>query len=140
LVPGIASLLVVASAAIVLVLGTLHLLYTFRGNKLDPREPGLRQAMEQSTPRITRETTVWRAWVGFNATHSLGLMLFALIYAYLALAAPALLFGSLFLQGLGLVLLTSYVVLARRYFFSVPFRGIVLATLLYAAGLAAAAA
>ncbi|TAJ31008.1 MAG: hypothetical protein EPO67_13870 [Reyranella sp.] len=135
-----ASLLVVASAAIVLVLGTLHLLYTFRGNKLDPREPGLRQAMEQSTPRITRETTVWRAWVGFNATHSLGLMLFALIYAYLALAAPALLFGSLFLQGLGLVLLTSYVVLARRYFFSVPFRGIVLATLLYAAGLAAAAA
>jgi hypothetical protein len=139
-VAGIASLLIVASAAIVLVLGALHLLYTFRGNKLDPRESGLREAMERSTPRITRETTVWRAWVGFNATHSLGLLLFALIYAYLALAEPALLFGSLFLQGLGLVLLASYVVLARRYFFSVPFRGIVLATLLYIAGLAAAAA
>jgi hypothetical protein len=139
-VAGIASLLIVASAAIVLVLGALHLLYTFRGNKLDPRESGLREAMERSTPRITRETTVWRAWVGFNATHSLGLLLFALIYAYLALAEPALLFGSLFLQGLGLVLLASYVVLARRYFFSVPFRGIVLATLLYIAGLAASAA
>lgn len=56
--PGIASLLVAASAAIVLVLGSLHLLYTFRGNKLDPHEPGLRQAMEQSAPRITRETTM----------------------------------------------------------------------------------
>jgi hypothetical protein len=137
--PGLASLLVAASAVIVLVLGALHLLYTFRGNKLDPREPGTRQAMEQSTPRITRETTVWRAWVGFNATHSLGLLLFALIYGYLALAAPALLFGSLFLRGLGLILLVSYVVLARFYFFSVPFRGVVLATLLYIAGLAVAA-
>ena len=48
--PGVASLLVAASAAIVLVLGSLHLLYTFRGNKLEPRVPGLRQTMEQSTP------------------------------------------------------------------------------------------
>ena len=132
--PTIASLLVAASAAIVLVLGALHLLYTFRGSKLDPREAGLRQAMERSSLRITHETTVWRAWVGFNATHSLGLMLFALIYAYLALAAPDLLFGSRYLQGLGLVLMASYIVLARRYFFSVPFRAIVLATLLYIAG------
>jgi hypothetical protein len=137
--PGIAPLLVAASAAIVLVFGALHLLYTFQGGRLDPREAGTRQAMEQSSPRITRETTVWRAWIGFNATHSLGLMLFGLIYAYLALAASGLLFASLFLQGLGLVLLASYVVVARRYFFSVPFRGVVLATALYLAGIAAAA-
>ena len=137
--PGIASLLVAASAAIVLVLGSLHLLYTFRGNKLDQREPGLRQAMEQSAPRITRETTMWRAWVGFNATHSLGILLFGLTYGYLALTAPGLLFGSLFLQALALVLLASYVVLARLYFFSVPFRGVVAATLLYIAGITVAA-
>ena len=137
--PGIASLLVAASAAIVLVLGSLHLLYTFRGNKLDQREPGLRQTMEQSAPRITRETTMWRAWVGFNATHSLGILLFGLIYGYLALTAPGLLFGSLFLQALALVLLASYVVLARLYFFSVPFRGVVTATLLYIAGITVAA-
>lgn len=137
--PGLASLQVTASAAVVLVLGGLHLLYTFRGTKLVPREPALRQAMEQSTPRITRETTMWRAWVGFNATHSLGILLFGLIYGYLALTAPALLFGSLFLQALGLVLLASYVVLARLYFFSVPFRGVMAATLLYIAGIAVAA-
>lgn len=133
--PGLASLLVAAGAVIIFVLGALHLLYTFHGSKLDPRESGLRQAMEQSTPRITHETTMWRAWVGFNATHSLGLLLFGLIYGYLTLAAPALLFGSLFLQTLGLVMLASYILLARRYFFGVPFRGVVVATLLYVAGL-----
>jgi sterol desaturase/sphingolipid hydroxylase (fatty acid hydroxylase superfamily) len=137
--PGIASLLVLASAAIVLVLGALHLLYTFRGSKLDPRDAATRQAMEQSPLRITRETTMWRAWIGFNATHSLGLLLFAVIYGYLALAAPGLLFGSMFLLGVGLVMLASYVFLARSYFFSVPFRGVALATAFYVAGLAVAA-
>lgn len=138
--PGIASLLITASAAIVFALGALHLLYTFRGNKLDPRDAGVREAMERSSLRITRETTVWRAWVGFNATHSLGVMLFALIYGYLALAAPDLLLGSLFLRALGLVLLASYIVLAYRYFFSVPLRGVALATALYVAGLVVSAA
>ena len=36
-------------------------------------------------------------------------------------------------------MLANYVVLAWRYFFSVPFRGVVFATLLYVAGIAAAA-
>ena len=134
--PGIASLLVTASAVIVLLLGVLHLLYTFQGTKLQPREATVMEAMQQAVPRITRQTTMWRAWVGFNASHSLGLILFGLIYAYLALAVPALLFGSIFLQVLGFALLLGYVVLARRYFFSVPFRGVVLATALYVAGLA----
>ena len=137
---GIASFLVAACAAIILVLGTLHLLYTFRGSKLDPREAGTRQAMERSSLRITRETSVWRAWIGFNASHSFGLLLFALIYGYLALAAPGVLFGSPFLCVLGLTLLIGYIVLARLYFFSVPFRGVVLSAVLYVAGLVAAAA
>jgi hypothetical protein len=36
---------------------------------------------------------------------------------------------------LGLALLLGYVFLAKRYFFSVPLRGILLATVLYAAAL-----
>ena len=136
--PTLASLLVLAGLAVVLVLGGLHLLYTFRGTKLHPREPAAVKAMQQSGLVITRQTTVWRAWIGFNASHSLGILLFALVYGYLALAAPALLFSSLFLRALGLAFLLAYVVLARRYWFSVPFRGVVLATALYVAGLAAA--
>ena len=47
-----------------------------------------RAAMEQGTLFITRETTVWRANLGFNASHSLGLITFGLVYGYLALAHP----------------------------------------------------
>jgi hypothetical protein len=137
--PGVSSLLITASAVIPLVLGALHLFYTFRGRKLFPRDDELIEGMKRTTLVITRESTVWRAWIGFNATHSMSLILFGLIYGYLALAAPDLLFASQFLRLLGLATLLAFVVLARRYFFSVPFKGVAIATLLYVAGLIAAA-
>ena len=136
--PGLPSLLVAASAAIVAAFGSLHLFYTFRGRLLLPRDDELLESMKRTSPRITRETTMWRAWVGFNATHSMSLILFGLFYAYLALAAPTLLFASWFLRLLGLAILVAFVVLARRYFFSVPFKGVLVATALYVAGLVAA--
>ena len=55
---------------------------------------------------------MWRAWVGFNASHSYGAIFFGLVYGYLALAHGALLFASPYLLGVGLLLLGGYVVLA----------------------------
>ena len=138
--PALPSLLLAAGAAIVLCLGTAHLWLTFRGTALHPRDESLTARMREVTPRLTRQTTMWRAWVGFNASHSVGAMLFGLTWGYLALAQPGVLFASVFLRGLGLVLLAGYAVLGWRYWFSIPFRGIALAAALYVAALIAAAA
>jgi hypothetical protein len=127
-------LLIAAAAGVLGSLGCLHLLYTFRGNKLDPRNPALRTAMENESPVIARQTTMWRAYRGFNATHSLGIIVFALVYGYLALWRAEVLAGSLFLLVLGMGVLLAYLALARRYFFRIPFRGVALACLLYAGG------
>ena len=132
--PGV---LIAGSAAIILILGSVHLLYTFRGSKLHPGDPALMARMREVSPNITRETTMWRTWVGFNASHSLGAMLYGLVYGYLALVHEDFLFRSPFLLGVGLLLLSCYVVLGKRYWFSVPYRGIVLATMLYVAALLA---
>lgn len=129
------NILLGASALIPLVLGTLHLLYTFWGPKLLPRDPGVIDAMKGTTMVITRETTVWKAWIGFNTTHSMSLMLFGLIYGYFALARPEVLFGSPFLQAVGIVTLVAFLVLSRAYFFSIPLAGIAIATALYVGGL-----
>jgi hypothetical protein len=69
--------LMVLSASIILTLGVVHLVYTFWGPKLMPRDPALQISMSQISPVITKETTMWRAWVGFNASHSVGLILSA---------------------------------------------------------------
>ena len=67
----------------------------------DSRDPTVREAMERANPVITRQTTVWRATKGFNASHSLGIIAsFALVYGYLALWRSDVLGGSLFLLTL----------------------------------------
>jgi hypothetical protein len=122
----------VTSACIILLLGTVHLTYTFVGPKLRPRDATLEAAMREGHPRITNETTVWRAWIGFNASHSMGAILFGLIYAFLALAHPQLLFESAYLLAVGFALLLGYLALGKLYWFRVPFAGISIALLCYA--------
>src|SRR5580765_111506 len=96
--------LITASAAIILMLGLLHLLATVRGRKVHPREPALETQMRVVSPVITRQTTMWKAWVGFNASHSCGAILFGSVYGYLAVAHSDFLFQSVFLLSLGLIL------------------------------------
>lgn len=129
--------LIVASAAIVLVLGSLHFLYTFWGPKFRPRDPALLLRMQEVSPVLTRQTTMWKAWIGFNASHALGAILFGLLYGDLALAQPGVLFASGFLLAVGFCFLASLLALAKAYWFSVPFRGVLLALLAYSAALLA---
>lgn len=128
-----ATLLMMCSAGIFLLLGTVHLVYTFFGPKLLPRDPSLRVSMEAVSPVITGETTMWRAWIGFNASHSMGAMLFGLIYGYLAWRHSDLLFGSFFLLALGFAMLCGFLVLGLLYWFRIPFAGISLALACYSA-------
>ena len=127
----ISPFLIAASAAIMLLLGVAHLVYTFYGPRLLPRDRELITRMHETNLVLTTETTVWKAWIGFNASHSFGAILFGAVYGYLALAHSAFLFQSTYLLSLGLLMLFGYVVLARRYWFMIPFRGILLSAVLY---------
>jgi hypothetical protein len=124
-------LLMLASAVVIIALGVAHLVYTFYGSKLRPRDASLLDAMRKTSPMITRQTTMWKAWVGFNASHGMGAMLFGLIYCYLVLMQPALLFQSTFLLAVGFAMLAGYFVLAKRYWFSLPFKGICMSAVFY---------
>ena len=135
----LSSIFIAASGAVAGLLGCIHMLYTFHGNKLHPRDPDVRDAMMADTPVLTRQTTVWRATKGFNASHSLGVILFAAVYIYLAGWHAGVLQASQFLLVLGMATLLTYMPLAEVYWFSIPFRAIALACVLYAAGLGAMA-
>jgi len=120
----ITILLMVASASVLFLLGALHFIYTFIGPKLTPRDPALRARMEEVSPVISRETTMWRCWIGFNASHSMGAMLFGLIFGFLALAHSSLLFSSPYLLAVGWITVGGFFVLGKLYWFSVPLLGI----------------
>jgi hypothetical protein len=130
-----ASAFIAASAAIILLLGLVHLQYTFRGPNLRPSDPELATKMMEVSPVISSETTMWRCWVGFNATHSFGLIFFGALYGYLAIRHSTMLFRSWFLLALGLAFLLGYAVISKLYFFAAPFRGVALAAALYLLGI-----
>ena len=111
-----AKILMALSASIIFSLGVVHLVYTFWGPMLTPRDPALQISMSEISPVITKETTMWRGWVGFNASHSMGLILFGLVFGFLALAHGQLLFQSPFLLVVGLAMLCGLVVLCKVYF------------------------
>jgi hypothetical protein len=132
------STLVGISAFIVVALGLGHLVLTYFSHAFSPRDPALEVRLKEVSPFITTQTTMWRGHIGFHASHSLGAIAFGAIYSYLALTHSALLFQSHFLVALGAVVLLSYVVLARLYWFILPLAGLVLAFVLYVAGVVVA--
>lgn len=97
----VARALMVLSCSVIFALGLIHLAYTFWGTKLTPRDPAVQARMIQVSPIITKETSMWRVWVGVNASHSMGLILFGLVFGYLAVAHAQLLFRSWVLLTIG---------------------------------------
>ncbi len=134
----LASILIATSAAIALFLGLLHLYLTFFTRAFAARDAALEEMLKSVSPRISDQMTMGRAWVGFHATHSLGIIFFGLVYGYLALAARDFLMRSPFLVVLGALVLFAYVVLAKLYFFHRPLVGVALALACYVAGVAVA--
>jgi hypothetical protein len=127
-----ARILIVLGASILGALGGIHLAYTFFSDKLLPRDRAVIDAMKGTSLALTRETTIWDAWVGFNASHSLGAILFAAFYLLLAVQHPEVLVQSKSFALLGVATCAAYLWLAHAYWFRIPFIGVAIATACFA--------
>ena len=131
----------VAGGAIYALLGFLHALYTWqdiaRPRRIVPTDRAVMEAMAGTGLRLAgNATTMWRAWIGFNFSHSLGAVLFgAGCIAAGLLVTP----GSIPRAALLVPVVVSalYVVMAMKYWFRIPAIGAAIATVLFAAALAA---
>lgn len=125
------NVLIVVGAAIFGVLGSMHLIYTYFTNKFEAYDSSVTEAMKGTSPILTKETTIWKAWVGFNASHSLGAMVFAGVYVPLGLSHFSVIAESLWFSILPVLVGLSYLVLAKRYWFKIPFVGILISTVCF---------
>lgn len=125
--------LIVVSAAIIGLLGVGHLLLTYIGPRLLPRDRTLRERMDATHPDITTQTTIWRMWIGFNVSHSLGAMLFGAVYSYLAVVHGDLLLQSDFLLLVGFLMVATFCALGKRYWFITPFAASLVSLLCFVA-------
>ena len=74
------AILLIAGGAMFATIGLLHGIYTLMDmrnpRRLIPMDPSVVRVMANSVLRLSRGgTDMWRAWVGFNFSHSLGVFL-----------------------------------------------------------------
>ena len=113
-----------------ILLGSLHALYTFldirRPRRLVPQDAALALEMTKSHVRLARGgTTMWRAWVGFNFSHSLGAIIFGVLCCFTGtvigtMALPA------WVLFIFVVIGWIYLGLSVLYWFRIPTAGIAL--------------
>jgi hypothetical protein len=124
----LSKVLWLAGSAIFVLLGLIHLYYTYFTSRLDPRKPFLIDEMKGDSPRLTAETTIWRAWKGFNASHSAGAIFIGLVNIILSFQRFSVIEDSFWIPLLTILTSVFYVSLAKRYWFSVPFVSLLIAT------------
>ncbi len=122
-----AQALLLIGASIFLLMGTGHGVLTLADLKqpraFTPPDPALREAMRRSGVRLHPTINLWDAWMGFNLTHSLGVMLFGGAFVYVGAFAPLAFAQSVLLQFLAVAVSALYLILCIRFFFWKPTLG-----------------
>lgn len=126
-----AQILWIAGSLIFLSLGALHMWLTFFTDRLSPKNPEVGEGMKNTHPKLTRQTTLWNAWTGFNASHSVGAIFLGIANIILAAQYFPILENAYLLILLTLCTAAFYLYLAKKYWFRIPLNGIAIANLLY---------
>jgi hypothetical protein len=129
------AILLILGGAVFGILGTLHTIYTLLDlrdpRRLVPVDPSVAHAMANSALRLSGgRTDMWRAWIGFNFSHSLGILLVAGLAIWTGLRIRMLPVGIIMpvLTLVGCV----YEVLALLYWFRAPAIGVAIGTSCFA--------
>ncbi|MEQ1677111.1 MAG: hypothetical protein ABL876_10440 [Chitinophagaceae bacterium] len=121
----------ILGSSIYIILAGLHLIYTFFSNKFSIRDAAVEEGMKRTFPVLTKKTTVWKAWVGFNASHSIGGIFFGIINLTYACQYSLLLENSVFLVLLTCAVSYFYLFLGFKYWFIIPRTGILISSVCF---------
>jgi hypothetical protein len=136
-----AQFLEIMGATIFLILGVFHGVMTLQDlinpRTFTPPDQSLRQAMQESSIAIDPQTNLWKAWLGFNLSHSLGLVIFGGALVVIGIFYFPIFSDSYWIQSCALCIAVAYLVLSLKFWFSKPAigSGFALTCLLIAVGL-----
>jgi hypothetical protein len=115
---------IIIASSIFLLLGVIHGVLTLKDisdpRMFTPLDSALREAMQKSAIAIHPNTNLWRAWLGFNLSHSLGITFFGITFLYIGIDQPSLFTQSIILQVCTIIVSLSYVVLSIKFWFINP--------------------
>ena len=119
-----ARILLFTGALIFFALGACHGILTLRDLSLPrsftPTDESVRRAMQESRLALNPRINLWEAWLGFNFSHSLGLLLFGGGLIVIAWRHFPVFAQSPSMQVTAFVVAAAYLVLSVRFWFQVP--------------------
>ena len=129
--------LLIAGGFVFVVMGGVHVLLSVvdvaRPTQFTPTDDAVRLAMRSTTVRFSRaRANLWEAWLGFNISHGLGMLLFGAAAAWLGFHADQIAPSRSVLAvpvAIGLV----YFLLSVRFWFYAPAAGSGVATACFVA-------
>ena len=125
------QILLITGSSVFLLLGLVHLYYTFINNRFKAKDATITEGMKNTHPLLTRRTTMWKAWMGFNGSHSLGAIFFGCINLILSIQYYPVIATSTLISMLNIVMCLCYLALGFKYWFKIPITGIAIATACY---------
>jgi hypothetical protein len=137
----VARVLEITGASIFLFLGIFHGVLTLQdlrdSRTFTPPDIALREAMQKSSIAIHPHTNLWQAWMGFNLSHSLGLVMFGGTFLTIGLFYFSAFTQILWLQSCAMLISIAYLIMSLKFWFSKPAiaSGIGLSCFIVASGL-----
>jgi hypothetical protein len=103
-----------------LVHGVVSTIDVFRPTQFTPGDDSVRLTMKSTTVRFLRaRATMWDAWLGFNISHSLGMLVFGSVAVWLGLNLEHVRVSSAVL-ALPVIIGFAYFFLSVRFWFHAP--------------------
>ena len=119
-----AQSLAAIGALLFIAMGAVHGAFTLRDvfdpKSFTPTDPNVREAMRGARLAFNPRANVWQAWLGFNLSHSLGLLVFGGALLAFSWGQFEVFANSLLLQAFTLLVAASYFVLSVRFWFWGP--------------------
>lgn len=135
-----AQWMVATGGLLFFLLGALHLRLTVRDLK-EPQSfiPARKELLKElQATRINLRKDVknfWLSYLGFHFSHSAGLMFYGAVATYCALVRPDM-FADVYVRLAIVIFGAAYVLMARAFWFIIPFAGAAIGVTLIAAGMA----
>lgn len=126
------ELFLAVGGGILLLLGAGHGLLMLRDLRVPrafvPAVDSVRHEMEQTAIGLSPDTNLWRAWVGFNLSHSLGLVVAGATALLFVVDHHAIYADNPLLLVAPIVISFGYLLLAHVFWFWGPVVGFALST------------
>ncbi|WP_425408679.1 LIC_13387 family protein [Hyphococcus sp.] len=135
-----AKWIIAVGGLVFLLLGAMHFRMTVADmknpRKFAPAKDGLLEELQSTRMRFRKDLkSFWDSYIGFHFSHSIGVIFYACIVLYFALIRPDILSDYIIRVGI-VVFGAAYVLLARWFWFIIPFLGALIGVSVIAIGMA----